>query len=64
MNDLPAEYGPANPVVWDVVFIGTEYDDKKHIGKMRQRLLPICSQAQRVKGVELYAVSGYRSYDR
>lgn len=61
---LPSDYIPPNLVVPDVKFSFTYSSDKRKLRKVAADALEKLFQAGEKEGVELYGVSGYRSYAR
>lgn len=61
---LPSDYIPPNLVVPDVKFSFTYSSDKRKLRKVAAAALEKLFQAGEKEGVELYGVSGYRSYAR
>ncbi|WP_204498547.1 D-alanyl-D-alanine carboxypeptidase family protein [Aquibacillus albus] len=61
---LPKDYVPNNLVVPNVKFLFNEYHPKKLMRKVAADALELLfNQAQR-EGIQLFAVSGYRSFER
>jgi LAS superfamily LD-carboxypeptidase LdcB len=63
-NNLPSGYVPQNLVVPNVSFSFKEYDEKKQMRKEAASALEEMFRAAKADGINLYAVSGYRSYAR
>lgn len=63
-RQLPADYVPPNLVIPDVPFFVKEDVPKKYLRKVAARALEKMFAAAKKEGVILYAVSGYRSYER
>lgn len=61
---LPASYTPAHLVIPDVKFSFSYLSDKRKMRKVAATALEKLFQAGEAQGVELYGVSGYRSYAR
>jgi LAS superfamily LD-carboxypeptidase LdcB len=63
-NSLPSNYIPANLVVPNVPFPFPEFHEKKLMREDAARALEKLFAKAKEDGIELYATSGYRSYDR
>ena len=61
---LPSDYEPHDLVVPDVRFPFTEFHEKKQLRKEAAIALEELFSAADREGIELFAVSGYRSYER
>ncbi len=61
---LPGDYAPSDLTVPDVAFSFTEDIDKRYIRKEAAEALQEMFTAAEKEGLDLVAVSGYRSYDR
>lgn len=61
---LPADYVPQDLVVPDVLFNFNFYDEKKLLRQVAATALEDLFNAAKEEGFTLYAISGYRSYDR
>lgn len=61
---LPADYEPEDLVVPDVPFPFDEDDPKKQLRKPAAEALEELFREAREEGLELFAISGYRSYSR
>lgn len=63
-RNLPSDYIPEDLVIPDVPFTFEEYDQKKQMKKEAADALEALFQAGKIDNIDLYAVSGYRSYKR
>ncbi|MGI6777712.1 MAG: LysM peptidoglycan-binding domain-containing protein [Acetivibrionales bacterium] len=61
---LPSQYVPDNLVVPDVPFTFEEYHSKKLMRKEAAAALEELFRQAKQDGIDLYAISGYRSYER
>lgn len=62
-RNLPADYVPADLVVPDVRFAFSEQAEKRYLRECAARAIEELFAAARTEGMELVAVSGYRSYE-
>ncbi|TDX46446.1 D-alanyl-D-alanine carboxypeptidase family protein [Orenia marismortui] len=63
-NSLPSDYIPKNLVVPDVPFPFKEFHQKKLMREDAAKALETLFRQAKKDGIELYATSGYRSYNR
>lgn len=63
-NSLPSNYVPQNLIVPNVKFSFTEYDQKKLMRQDAASALEELFGSAKKDNINLYAVSGYRSYSR
>lgn len=63
-HSLPHDYEPNDLVVPDVRFPFTEFDAKKQLRKEAAEALEALFQAAEEEGHYLFAISGFRSYER
>lgn len=61
---LPADYIPNDLVVPDVLFNINFYDEKKLMRQVAATALEELFEAAKEEGLNFYAISGYRSYNR
>lgn len=61
---LPPDYEPEDLVIPDVRFPFTEFHEKKQLRKEAADALEALFSAADAEGIELFAISGYRSYER
>lgn len=61
---LPEDYVPEDLVVPDVLFNFNYYDEKKLLRQVAATALEDLFNAAKEEGLTLYAISGYRSYNR
>lgn len=63
-RSLPQDYVPEDLVIPDVSFFFEEDDQKKYLRKPAADALEQLFEAAKEEGIDLVAVSGYRSYER